>query len=718
MDIRQYMAIVSTFARWVLLGAAAGMVAGPASAIFLVALRWASGIHSHNLWLLGLLPLAGIAITLLYTRLGGSAERGNNLLIEEVHLNRQNIPLRMVPLSFLAPNVTLIFGGSIASVGTAVQMGGSLSDWLARALRLNKEERRILLMAGLSGGFGSVIGAPIAGAVFGMEVQSVGRVRYEGLVPCLVASVVGYEIVSALGAYTAVYPLLPTFALEPILALKVALAGVAFGLCSLTFIELTQAINQLLTRISGKRIWLKPVLGGVAIIVLALLVGTQEYLGLSEHLLDAVWHGAAISAWAFLLKLVFTALTVGSGFKGGEITPLFIMGATLGYAIAPLLGAPPLLMAVVGFVSVFAGASNTPLASTLMGIELFGGGGVGYLLIGAVTSYVFSGHRSIYASQRVDTPKYMLDVPRRFAVRDIMTREPASITPDTPLDQVMSIMYQRQVKSAIVLNGADGKRVCGIVTAGDLYRRVGLTLDANLQADPLNLAEAQRMTARDIMTADPASINENVSLDEAAQLMTRLRLKRLPVVNREGELVGVIARSDILHRIAKEAHLRIETPLLTAMESTDQSLVRGWMRTDVATANPTDTLAAVLRRLVADPLRRVVIIDDERRVVGIVIGRDISRWANGMPDAAFRSVVQRWLQGDTAEEHTLLEEICAEDVMLTPVYTVYEDALPIEVIQTMIQRRDKRLVVVDHEHRLKGMIDRHDILRTVSSGRK
>jgi CBS domain-containing protein len=220
------------------------------------------------------------------------------------------------------------------------------------------------------------------------------------------------------------------------------------------------------------------------------------------------------------------------------------------------------------------------------------------------------------------------------------------------------------------------------------------------------------------MTADPASINENVSLDEAAQLMTRLRLKRLPVVNREGELVGVIARSDILHRIAKEAHLRIETPLLTAIESSDQSLVRGWMRSDIATASPADTLAVVIKRLVAEPLRRVVVIDDERHVVGIVIGRDLSRWVSGMPDAAFQTIVRNWLQGDTSDEHDLLTEISAEDVMLTPVYTVFDDALPIEVIQTMIQRRDKRLVVVDHDNRLKGIIDRHDILRTVSSGRK
>jgi len=715
---RQYGVIVATFARWALLGAAAGLLAGPAAAIFLVTLRWASGVHARNPDLLFLLPLAGIAIYWAYARLGGAAERGNNLLIEEVHLNRRPVPFQMIPLSFLAPVVTLVFGGSIASVGTAVQMGGALADWVARLLRLSKEERRILLMAGLSGGFGAVIGAPISGAVFGMEVQSVGRVRYEGIVPCLVASVVGYEIVSALGVYAKTYPLLPGMPLEPLLAIRVALAGVAFGVCSLLFIELTHAVSQALNRLAGPRGWLRPALGGAAIIALALLMGTQEYLGLSEPLLAAVWSGAAIAPFAFLFKLIFTALTVGSGFKGGEITPLFIIGATLGYVLAPLLDAPPLLLAAVGFVAVFAGASNTPLASTLMGAELFGGAGVEYMLIGAVVSYVFSGHRSIYTTQRLDTPKFIFQAPRRFAVRDIMTRAPATASPDTPLGEVLALLKQRQVKSVIVLNGADAAsatfpRVAGIITAGDLLRRGGLALTD----DPEHLLSVSHsMTARDVMTPDPQSVEETASLDEAAQVMTRQRLKRLPVVNRAGALVGVIARSDILRCIAEEAHLRIETPLLTAIEPTDRARVRGWMRANVATVNPDDTFATVLEQLVSDPLRRVVVVDEDQRVVGIIIDKDVLDWVSGMPDEAFRDTVRRWLSGDAAAEHDLLDEITAGDVMSPTVYTVFDDDRPIDVIQTMIQRRVKRLVVVDHDNHLKGIVDRHDMLRAVANG--
>lgn len=575
-----------------------------------------------------------------------------------------------------------------------------------------------MLMAGLSGGFGSVIGVPLAGAVFGMEVQSVGRIRYEGLVPCLVSSVTGYGIVKALGAYASIYPQLGAIDIDALLLLKVALAGVAFGLCSLLFIELTRAVSITLDRASRRAAWLKPVLGGCVIIGLALLMGTQQYLGLSQPLLAAVWNGAAIASFAFLFKLVFTSLTVGAGFKGGEITPLFIMGATLGYALAPVLGAPPQLMAAVGFAAVFAGASNTPLASAIMGVELFGGGFL-YLLVGTVTSYVFSGHRSIYVTQRLDTPKFMFEVPRRYAVRDVMTRDPATAMRDTPLADVVALLNQRQVKTVIVLSEPNGAapHIIGIITAGDLFRRGGLALQPRPgdAAHPLALAHGK--VAREVMTLDPICVRETASLDEAARIMTRQRLKRLPVLNGASELVGVISRSDILRCIAGEAHMQIDTPLLTAFDpQADASRVGGWMHTTVATALPDDSFATVLERLVRDPLRRVVVVDDERRVVGIIFDADLLDRISSLKDNEVKTVVQRWLAGDTSVNVTLRDEITADDLMSPMVYTVYDDARPIDLIQNMIEHRVKRLVVVDRENHLLGMVDRHDMLRSIING--
>jgi H+/Cl- antiporter ClcA/CBS domain-containing protein len=684
---RQYLAILAVFGRWVLLGGLAGALAGPASAVFLMTLRWASAIHAQNPWTLWLLPVAGIAIHLLYTTFGGTAERGNNLLIEELHLNRRDVPLRMAPLGFLAPVITLIFGGSVASVGTAVQMGGTLADWLARTLRLSREERRVMLMAGLSGGFGSVIGAPIAGAVFGMEVQSVGRIRYEGIVPCLVSSLVAYEIVRLLGVSFGIYPQLPMLAVDPAIALKVGLAGAAFGLCSLVFIELTQAVSKLLGRAAGPRGWLRPALGGLLIIACAALVGTQEYLGLSEALMASVWAGAGISTAAFLFKLVFTGLTVGAGFRAGEITPLFVMGATLGYVLAPALGLPPPLLAAIGFASVFAGASNTPIASALMGVELFGAGGLSYMLIGTVVSYVFSGHRSIYVTQRVDVPKYMFEISKRAAVRAVMARDLATVGPEAPLSDVVALLRERLVKSVLVLSD---KHLVGIITDGDLLRHGGVSISGGRAAAPTVQVAAGKF-ARDVMTPNPVWVDETASLDAAARTLSQSRLKRLPVLNRRGEVTGVIARSDILRRLGEDAHLRIETPLLSAQETGAGATVRGWMRTNVATVAPDDTFPTVLERMVGDPLGRVVVIDGDRRVLGIVFDANLLDSARGAPNDAV-----------------------ASDLMSSTVYTVRDDARPIDVIRTMIQSRVKRMIVVDAQNRLLGIIDRHDMLRAMT----
>ena len=283
-----------------------------------------------------------------------------------------------------------------------------------------------MLMAGLSGGFGSVIGTPAAGAVFGMEVQSVGRIRYEGIVPCLVSSLVAYEIVRLLGAYGEAYPRLEPHAADPLLVAKVAVAGAAFGVCSAVFIEFTHAVSTFLSRVAGPRGWLKPFMGGCAIAALVVLVGTQRLRGPEPAVAGGCAGRRRRPAARLLVEACVHRADRGSGFKGGEITPLFIIGATLGSTLAPALGVPPALLASVGFVAVFAGASNTPIASALMGMELFGSGGFLFMLVGTVVSYIFSGHRSVYVTQRVDTPKYIFEVPRRFAVRDVMTRAPAT----------------------------------------------------------------------------------------------------------------------------------------------------------------------------------------------------------------------------------------------------------------------------------------------------
>ncbi|MBX3015534.1 MAG: chloride channel protein [Caldilineaceae bacterium] len=407
LHLADFVAFLRLGSRWLLLGGIVGVLAGTAAWLFLTFLAWATATRLAHPTLLYLLPVIGLGMGWIYARCGGTAALGNNLVIDEVNHNRSTIPLRMAPLVLLGTVLTHLGGGSAGREGTAIQMGASLADGVRRLLGLTGEDRRLLLMAGISGGFGSVFGVPAAGFVFGMEVQSVGRMRYEGLMPCLVASLVGDWVARAWGTPHMHYPHFDPIPLSISLLLKVGVAGIVFGWASLLFVELIHGIKHTMGRISA---WspLYPFLGGVTIIVLTGLVGTRDYLGLSLPLINASVEGQAVAPWAFALKLLFTAITLGTGYFGGEVTPLFVIGATLGASLTGLLGGPPGLLAAVGLVAVFAGASNTPLACAIMGIELFGSGIAPYLCLGCVVAYLASGHRGIYMTQRVHQPKSTL----------------------------------------------------------------------------------------------------------------------------------------------------------------------------------------------------------------------------------------------------------------------------------------------------------------------
>ncbi len=403
-DVDEQWQFLRTLVKWLLLGSLVGVLSGAASAIFLIVLAAATAFRVDNPLLLFALPMAGFVIGWFYLRFAGVASRGNNLVIEEVNLNQGRVPFRMAPMVLIGTVLTHLFGGSAGREGTAIQMGTSLADTLRRILGLNSIDRRLMLMAGISGGFGSVFGTPIAGFVFGMEVQNVGRMRYEGVIPCLVAALVGDLVTRSLGAPHSHYPHMAEVGADGWLMFRVALAGIGFGLASFLFIELIHAIKHTVKRYLPYSPW-QLFAGGIAIIALTLLVGTTDYLGLSLPLIQDSLNGTGVVTFAFLLKLIFTTVTLGTGFLGGEVTPLFVIGSTMGYTLGRLLGVDPALMAAVGFVAVFAGASNTPIACTLMGIELFGGGAIIYLMIGCFIAYLASGHRGIYSTQIIDTPK-------------------------------------------------------------------------------------------------------------------------------------------------------------------------------------------------------------------------------------------------------------------------------------------------------------------------
>jgi len=398
-------------ARDLALAALVGAMAGTAAAAFLAALDAVTRIRFAQPWLIALLPLAGVLAALAYRRVGGRAERGANLIIDEIHAPGGGVPLRMAPLVLGSTLLTHLCGGSAGREGTAVQMGGALAGGLKKWMRLDRVPSGLLLSAGVAGGFGAVFGTPLAGAVFAVEVLTRGRLSHAWLAACLLAALVGDQVCHAWGIAHEDYASMANLAALPrelsLVTLALAAAfGLLCGLVARTFTALAHGVGRIPLP-ADKAWWLRPVLGGVALWALALALRSDAYLGLgawspdpSDPTLLTVWASDGATPWSWGWKLLFTAITVGAGFKGGEVTPLFFIGAAFGHAMASILGLPLPLAVALGFVAVFAGASKTPLACTLLAVETFGGSHLELFAIACLASYLASGAEGIYAAQR------------------------------------------------------------------------------------------------------------------------------------------------------------------------------------------------------------------------------------------------------------------------------------------------------------------------------
>lgn len=391
--------------RWFFLACCVGVLAGAGSAVLLVSLDGATGWREAHGWAIVLLPLGGGLTGWMYDRWGKSVEAGNNLLLEEIHNPTAIIPLRMAPMVLLGTTLTHLFGGSAGREGTALQLAASLADSLTPIFRLKSADRRMLLMASLSGGFASVFGTPLAGTVFGLEVLTIGTIHHGALFPSLIAAIVGDRVTLSLGLHHTVYrhaASLPV--LTPGVLMTAIVAGIVFGLTAMAFSRLTHELSGFFK----SRIVYAPertAIGGLIVAGLMLAIGTTTYGGLGIATIVRAFN-EPLPPWTFVGKMGLTTVTLGSGFKGGEVTPLFFIGATLGNALSSVLALPLPLLAGMGFVAVFGGAANTPIAATLMGIELFGAESGVFMAIACVMSYLCSGHAGIYRSQRLESGKH------------------------------------------------------------------------------------------------------------------------------------------------------------------------------------------------------------------------------------------------------------------------------------------------------------------------
>ena len=393
-------------AKWSIICVLIGFFSGSASALFLVTLEWVTQTLEQNNEIIWFLPFGGLTIGYLYHYLGKEVTKGNNLVLEEYENPQKTIPFRMAPLVLISTLITHLFGGSSGREGTAVQMGAAIADQFQKLFNLSLSDRKTLIILGISAGFASVFGTPLAGAIFALEVVYFSKINLSSIIVSFFVAYIAYFTVEFWQIKHTIYtiPIVPELTTTNLS--WVVFVGVLFGLAAMVFSRTTHFCGHLFSKTISYAP-LRPFVGGVILALAIFGFGTTKYIGLG---IPEIIKSFTIpsSNYDFFIKLVCTSFTLGAGFKGGEVTPLFFIGATLGSALSVFIPLPIALLAGMGFVAVFSGATHTPLACTIMGIELFGINSGIFIAISCVLAYFASGSIGIYQSQKVKGAKYHL----------------------------------------------------------------------------------------------------------------------------------------------------------------------------------------------------------------------------------------------------------------------------------------------------------------------
>lgn len=389
---------IKTFVKWVILACITGLIGGTIGTLFHVSVEKATEFRIINNWIVYFLPVGGIAIAVLYKIFKMNDSTGTNQIINSIRTD-DHVPFILAPLIFISTVITHLLGGSAGREGAALQLGGSIGAFTGRIFHLDNKDMHLIVLCGMSGVFSALFGTPLTATLFAMEVISIGVIYYSSLVPCLVSSLVAYGVSLHFGIEPVHYSLsyIPSLSIKAIastfvLSLLCAVLSIVF--C----VSMHKTEHLLKHKISNE--YLRGLAGGLIILLLTLFMGTGDYNGAGMNIVENALKGI-VKPEAFLVKIIFTAITIGAGFKGGEIVPTFFIGSTFGCFIGGLLGLDPGFSAAVGLVSLFCGVVNAPIASIILSLELFGAEGLLLFAIACSVSYMLSGYYGLYSSQKI-----------------------------------------------------------------------------------------------------------------------------------------------------------------------------------------------------------------------------------------------------------------------------------------------------------------------------
>lgn len=394
----------ASFVKWVLYASAIGLLVGAVAVAFHYGIDWAAQVRLTSPQIVWLLPAGGVVIVLLYRICHMERDRGTNLVLVAVR-EAEPMRLRTAPLIFLSTIITHLVGGSAGREGAALQLGGSLAAWVGRKIRLDAKDSRMMVMCGMAAAFSALFGTPLTAAIFAMEVVSVGVMYYAAIVPCTVAALAALQLARGCGLHVEDgYQVTQAAALSPTAMLQVSALGVLCALVSILFCKAMHAAPRLYERLFPSTL-ARVAAGGLLVLGLTVLVGSQDYNGAGDPVIRRMLAGETIPA-AFLLKILFTALTLGAGFRGGEIVPVLFTGCAFGTWVGPMLGLPHSFSGALGMAAVFCGATNCPLTSLLLSYELFGGEGLPLYALCCGVSYMLSGYYGLYSEQKILYSKF------------------------------------------------------------------------------------------------------------------------------------------------------------------------------------------------------------------------------------------------------------------------------------------------------------------------